>query len=238
MIASLPMYERPTNRAAHDALWARTRDVLRDSGIAAPDGLTRDIAYHAGWARNDLVLGHVCVRPWNLFFHNRLTAIGASDYGLDGCSPGYYRSAYVMRADDDRAPDVNLRLAANSPDSHSGYAALCELGHPATPPLFTGSHDASLIAVAEGRADLAAIDQQTWAMQQRDMIETQIVRVAGYSTPAPGQRFVTAPGRDPAPYLAALTQAIAGLDRDHRDTLGLRGVVPLPADAYRIAVAA
>ncbi|MBS1303926.1 PhnD/SsuA/transferrin family substrate-binding protein [Loktanella sp. SALINAS62] len=238
MIATLPMYERPANRAAHDAVWALIRDALRDTGIAAPDHLSRGIAYHAAWSHDDLVLSHICVRPFNLYFHRSVTVIGASDYGLAGCAPGYYRSAYIMRADDTRQPAPTLRLAANSPDSHSGFGALTALGRVGTSTLFTGSHDASLIAVAEGRADLAAIDQQTWTMQQRDMPQASTVRVAGYSPAAPGQTFVTGAGRDPAPYLAAITQAIAALPDAHRDTLGLRGIVTLASQAYAVCAAA
>ncbi len=33
MIAALPMYDRPENRAAHDALWSLIRDGLRARGI-------------------------------------------------------------------------------------------------------------------------------------------------------------------------------------------------------------
>ena len=50
MIASLPMYDRPANVAAHDTLWAHIRDNLRDAGVAAPASLDRVTHYEAGWA--------------------------------------------------------------------------------------------------------------------------------------------------------------------------------------------
>ena len=231
MIASLPMYDRPANRDAHDLLWSLIRDALRDRGEAAPDRLTRDVAYNVVWGRPDLVLGHVCILPFRTTFHSRLTVIGASDYGLEGCARGYYRSVYVMRKDDARAPSVDLRVAVNSADSHSGFRAVQDLGAVSTP-LFSGAHDESLRAVADGHADLAAIDQQTWTMQQRDMPEAARVRVVGHSRTAPGQTFVTAKGRDPEPLRAALTEAISALPEPARAVLGLRGIVSLPSAEY------
>jgi hypothetical protein len=50
MIAALPMYDRPENRSAHDALWALIRDGLRARGIEAPDELDRQTPYDEGWA--------------------------------------------------------------------------------------------------------------------------------------------------------------------------------------------
>ena len=238
MIASLPMYDRPATRGAHDRLWARIREALADRGIEAPRTLTRDLPYHATWSHPELLLGQVCVRPWQAYFHRCLTPVGASDYGLEGCPPGYYRSVYVMRADDDRPVGPALRRAANSPDSHSGWVTLQALGPAAEPALFTGSHDASVAAVAEARADLAAIDQQTWWMQARDLPAVRGLRVVGYSRVAPGQTLATARGRDPRPIRAAIADALAALEATDRDCLGLRGLVSMPASAYGLPQAA
>ena len=231
MIASLPMYDRPSTRAAHDRLWALIREALADRGIAAPRHLTRDLAYHATWSHPDLLLGQVCVRPWQAHYHRSLTVIGASDYGLEGCAPGHYRSVYVMRAGDDRVVGPSLRRAANSPDSHSGWVALRALGPADSATLFTGSHDASVLAVVAGQADLAAIDQQTWRLQGRDLPAVRHLRVIGYSATAPGQTLATAKGRDPRPLAAAIAEALDALPAADRSCLGLRGFVSLqPAD--------
>jgi hypothetical protein len=48
--------------------------------------------------------------------------------------------------------------------------------------------------------------------------------------------LITRKGQNPAPYLAAVTQAIAALPETHRQMLGLRGVVVLPPAAYDIAL--
>ena len=51
MIAALPMYDRPENAWAHDALWARVRDGLRARGLAAPDALDRLTPHDETWGR-------------------------------------------------------------------------------------------------------------------------------------------------------------------------------------------
>ncbi len=238
MIASLPMYDRPANRAAHDRLWALIRDGLRGRGLAAPHSLSRDLPYRQTWARPDLVLGQICNLPYRLEYRDSLTLIGAADYGLGGCRPGYYRSVIVARRDDPRDLPALLRarFAANALDSHSGFAAI--LTHvmsrrlPLPAPMITGSHDASVLAIANGSADLAAIDQQTWVMQQADMPAAQALRILEATTASPGQSFVTTAGQDPAPYFAAISAAIRALRPEDRAVLGLRGLVALPDTAY------
>ena len=90
MIASLPMYDRPSNAGAHDRLWSLIRDNLRDDGITAPRPLDRHVMYYDTWARPDLVIGQICVMPYRTTYANDVTLIGASDYGLDDCKAGFY----------------------------------------------------------------------------------------------------------------------------------------------------
>jgi ABC-type phosphate/phosphonate transport system substrate-binding protein len=243
MIACLPMYDRPANAAAHDVLWSGIRDALRDRGIAAPDALDRAVPYRESWQRPDLVLGHICNLPYRESFRGKVTLIAASDYGLPDCPPGYFYSVIIARKDDDRdlaALCATGRFAANARHSYSGYEGvmrdLSARGLPQPVPQITGAHDASLQAVATGIADFAGIDAQTWAMQQRDTPASASVRVVARTTPAPGITFITNTGTDPAPFAAALSEAIAGLAPQSRDLLGLRGVHVLPASAYDLPV--
>lgn len=243
MIASLPMYARPANAAAHDRLWVLIRDGLRDVGIAAPDGLDRSVLYRDVWRRDDLVLSHICVLPYKLRFEDKLTVIGASDYGLPDCPPGFYQAVLIARADDDRsfAALAKGRFVANALHSHSGfgagqnYANRMNLRLPA--PIISGTHDESVRRVADGEADFCFVDAHTWWMQQRDLPAARACRVVHRTRPVPGQTFVTRLGADPAPYFEAITNAIVDLDQADRDLLGLRGVVQLPRAAYDITIA-
>lgn len=240
MIASLGMYDRPETAAANDALWALIRRGLRARGIAAPARLTRgEAAFAHAWTAPDLVLSQTCGLPFRAGLHARVTLIGTPDYGVDGCAPGYYRSVLVARADDPRATEAEFqtaRAAINEPMSQSGWAALADhfAALSLTPPavVVTGAHQGSALAVAEGRADLAAIDAVTWSLLTRHDRWTQGLRVVAYTTPTPGLPLIAAAGVDRAPLFAAVAEAIADLQETDRHTLCLRDVIRIPASAY------
>jgi ABC-type phosphate/phosphonate transport system substrate-binding protein len=241
MIASLPMYAHPSNRAAHNDLWALIRDALRQRGIQAPDGLDHDIDHKQGWAHDDLVLGQICNLPYRKFFRDRVTLIGATDYGLNGCPAGHYRSAIVVRADapaSDPRAFAEQRFVCNDTLSHSGYGAA---QHWASAHGFTfgvsaqtDSHHASINAVASGQADIAAIDMQSWRIECGVNQATAMLKIIDYTATSPGQSFITRKGEDPEPYLAAVNAAIAQLSDDAAAVLGLKAVVRLPASAYEM----
>ena len=239
MFASLPMYDRPANRAAHDALWVLIRDGLREQGVAAPDALSRDVDYMQGWKRDDLLLGQICNLPLRAMLWGQVTIIGCADYGLTDCPEGHYNSHFIVHRDsigDDPADFAKGPFAANALGSHSGYGApqawAKARGFYFPSPMITGSHDRSLQLVASKQAAIACIDAQTWRMQQRDMRHADQVRVIGRSAAAPGMTFITKLGTDPAPFHHAISAAIANLPDAARGILGLRGIVTLPQSAY------
>jgi ABC-type phosphate/phosphonate transport system substrate-binding protein len=239
VIASLPMYDRPANAAAHDAFWVLVRDNLRTGGHAAPDTLNRDIAPMAGWGHPDLVLGQICNLPYRAKFRDKVTVIGAADYGLADCPTGQYNSVFIVHKDavgNTPTDFARARFAANALISHSGYGApqawAKEHGFSFPAPMTTGAHDTSLAYVATGRADIAAIDTQTWTMQQRDSAHAKSVRVIGTTASSPGMTFITRAGENPAPYLAAIQTAIRDLSPQDAELLGLRSVIQLPMSDY------
>lgn len=234
MIAALPMYDWPEVRGATDALWAALRDALRARGIAAPEALSRDETH---WSDRALALSQTCGMPYRLGLHARVTLIGAPDYGLEGCPPGFYRSALAVRADDPRATVgafAEARRAFNAADSQSGFAALVAALGPVDPgrDVETGAHRASIRAVAEGRAEVAAIDAVAWRLAQDHEPAAKRLRVLAWTPPTPGLPFVTAGGRDPGPFREAAASAIASLDAAARGTLGIAGFVALGPQDY------
>lgn len=241
MFAALPMYDRPENAAAHDALWHLMRDGLRTRAISAPDELDRTTHHMDGWARPDLTLSMICNLPWRAAFRDRVTLIGAADYGLSDTPPGHYHSVLIIRADDPAeqlTETAGYRLAFNEPLSNSGWdmPQACLRAHGLTPRpcLQTGAHVASLAAVASGQADIAGIDAITFRNLLRWEPNAARVRVIAHTHATPGMTFITAPDRDPAPFRAAIAEAIAALDPASRNTLGLQGIVTLPPSAYEI----
>lgn len=240
MIASLPMYDRPETAAAHDALWALVRDGLRARGLPAPEALDRRIGLWAGWEHPDLVLGQTCGLPYRTRLHRRVELIGAFDYGLEDVPPGHYVSLFVVRADDPRnVPEAFARacFAYNSADSHSGWAApalwAAARGFAFGRALATGAHRESARAVAEGRADIAAIDAVTWrAIRRWDGPVATRLRVIGRTDASPGLPLIAARGADAEALAAALSEAAKALAPDHRDILGILGFVRVPAADY------
>lgn len=236
-VASLPMYDWPEVTGATDAFWARLRDALRGEGIAAPEALSRDAAH---WTHPQLALSQTCGLPYRLGLHARVTLIGAADYGLEDCPPGYYRSAIVVRGDDPRdrlAAFAQAAYAFNDLRSQSGYAALAAaMGRlEAGRGLRTGAHRASIRAVAEGVAKVAAIDAVSWRLAQAWEPAARRLRALAWTPPTPGLPMITAKGRDPAPYARAVAAAIGALDAGVRAALGLRGFVALEPGAYSAA---
>lgn len=239
MIASLMMYHRPELSAAHDRWWQGIRDRLRRASIDAPDELSRDAEEFPVWRHPGLVLGQTCGMPFRLWLHPHVTLVGTPDYGLHGCAPGYYRSALVVRADDpggDVAEFKTARFAYNQGFSQSGFAAAYWHTRPHgfffERRLQTGSHLASARAVAEGRADIAAIDAVTWRNAQAFDPFTEGLRVLDWTVPTPGLPFITADGGKVDAVFDAVQGAIEGLCAEDAAALGVKDLVRIPKDAY------
>ncbi len=235
MIAALPMYDRPENAAAHDALWSLVRDA---HGGDLPPTLTRDMTPAETWAHPGLVLGQICGLPLRTTFRGKLSYVGTGTYDIDA-PPGHYVSLWIARRDDPRttlAAFAGATLAISGYNSQSGWAApvteAATAGVHFGNLLETGAHVASACAVSEKRADIAAVDAVTWRGIARHA-PIQSLHVLGRTAATPGLAFVTAPGLDPLRMFDALADAIAALPDTPRDTLGLQSIVRLPLEAYR-----
>ncbi len=240
MIASLGMYDRAETRDANDRLWALIRDGLRAKGIAAPEALTRgEGAYWPAWTSPDLVFSQTCGFPYRARLHGTVHLIGTPDYGLAGCPPGHYRSIFVARAEDPREtlPEFDgAALAFNEDLSQSGWAApqnhARALGLTLRPALRSGGHLLSARAVAEGRAEIAAIDALTWSLIEEFEPFAKGLKVVGHTTPTPVLPYITALSRDAEAMFPVVAEAIAALPEADRARLRLKGLVAIPAEAY------
>ena len=229
------MYDWPEVRAETDALWAVLRDALRERGLDAPEALDRDTPLQALWRDPALCLAQTCGLPFRLGLHEHVALVGTPDHGVEGCAPGFYCSVLVARKDDTRpsfAAFAGAVAAFNAPDSQSGWAALAAAAEGASffaRRVETGSHRASIRAVASGEAAIAAIDAVTWRLALRHEPAARALRVLGRTAPVPGLPLVTAGRHDPAPYAAAARQALASPEAR---ALGIAGLVAIPKAAY------
>ncbi|MFZ9199015.1 MAG: phosphate/phosphite/phosphonate ABC transporter substrate-binding protein [Paracoccaceae bacterium] len=239
MIASLGMYDRAETAGANDRLWALIAAGLRARGLNAPDALTRgDTAYWAAWRDPSLVLSQTCGFPYRAKLHDQVALVATPDYGIEGCPAGYYASVFVARASDLRTlPEFcTARFAYNEGLSQSGWAApqnhAAPMGFQFQPSLETGGHRLSALAVAEGRADLAAIDALTWRMIQRWEPMAADLREVARTAPTPGLPYIAAKGADTEAIFQALVEAADQLSPKDRDALSLRGFVRIAAERY------
>ena len=239
MIASLMMYARAEHADADARYWASIRVALADRGIAAPARLSNDADAFAVWTAPHLVLSQTCGLPYRTRLKDRVALVGTPDFGVEGCAAGAYRSAIVVRADDPRdtlQAFRDARLAFNQRESQSGFAAIhAEAraeGFWFDHKIETGGHALSARAVAQGQADLAAIDAVTWRFLQRYDPVAADLRVLGWTAPTPGLPYISALDADVAAIRAAVTEAMAALTPADCDTLGLRGLVQIPRSDY------
>jgi ABC-type phosphate/phosphonate transport system substrate-binding protein len=213
MIASLPMYDWPETQAANDLIWQQFADHLAASGVQAPLNLTRNADLESVWLSPDLLLAQTCSYPLETVLKDNVIYIATPTYAAEGCEkPGRYRSVilkagagkhvHVPAHDNAQLPDwlPDDRMAVNGLDSMSGYHALkrdAQLEGRRLPTLqiTTGSHRASIIALAEGAADMCAVDCLSWAMAQKHEPAARQVHVTGWTKIRPGLPLITALGQ-------------------------------------------
>ena len=234
MFAALPMYDFPHLSAATDALWAALRNALRARGLDAPQALTRGGDLHAQWRDPSLLFGQTCGYPYWTALRGQLEILGTPLYAFDGCDGPTHGSFLVARADDPRA-DLSAfrgaRAAINGEDSNTGMnlfraavAPLARQGRFFGEILVTGAHAASLDAVRDGKADLAAIDAVTFALLRPDG-----VRIVARTPSSPALPFVIHRAQ-PQAVRDALRDALR--DLPPQPALSLKGVAFLEEAAY------
>jgi ABC-type phosphate/phosphonate transport system substrate-binding protein len=164
-IASLAMYPFGNLRHAYEQLWDSIRGRL---SVDAPE-LDWVVEPLEACRRDDLLLGQTCGWPLVTELASSVRVIGTFDCAVEGARDGTYCSVLVSGTGESldailRRPD--LVVAANSPDSLSGWVSLrvacASAGRHVDTAHWTGSHAASIDALRGGRAQLAAIDAVTW----------------------------------------------------------------------------
>ncbi|WP_372574141.1 phosphate/phosphite/phosphonate ABC transporter substrate-binding protein [Ruegeria jejuensis] len=239
MIASLMMYRRPELDGAIARYWGLIRANLALSGVTAPQELSQEAEEFAVWTDPELVLSQTCGMPYRLWLKDKVELVGTPDFGLEGCAPGYYRSVLVVRTDDSRnrvEAFLDAIFAFNESFSQSGYAApyahMMSRGFWFEHRLRTHGHLNSARAVAEGKADIAALDAVSWRLIKVHEPFAQKLRVLDQTEPTPGLPLITAEGQPADTIFDAVRVAISQLDDTDRQLLGLKGIIRIPRGAY------
>ncbi|WP_373987672.1 phosphate/phosphite/phosphonate ABC transporter substrate-binding protein [Duganella sp. BuS-21] len=252
---SLPMYNvSPRLQREYERMLAC---VLADAGVRDEVQLLSEPELPAVWRRADLLLSQTCGYPYVNALRGLVTLLATPCFDFPGCEGSDYSSVIVTRALDGVASLAEARgltAAANDLHSNSGMNALRH----AVAPLaregrffgkvkWTGSHAASVRAVREGEADIAAIDCVTFGYLQQEWPErVEGISILQYSASAPGLPLVTARGvpeevqaclrqalLEPGPQLRAHMRALRIKAFQHREDADYRRIERLEADAVR-----
>ena len=203
----------------------------------------------AFWSDDRLLLSQTCGYPLTHALAGKVQLVATPEFDVSGCTGADYSSVFIVRADEAHASLADYRgrrAALNNTDSNSGMnvfrhavAPLAENGRFFSSVVTTGSHRASMEAVASGLVDLASIDCVTFAFARDALPElTSRLRVIGYSTPTPGLPLITSRQLS-APALEHLRSALDETAGEHpalMRRLKIRSFVRRPLAHYdRIA---
>jgi len=167
------------------------------------------------WRHPALLIAQTCWGPMEAGLAAHVQVIGQPDYSAyEGGEGPLYSSAILMRrgemlgtgvsAPADGSPLLQIsllrgeRFAYSEPSSMSGLLALERdlqaIGESLSifpERIETGSHRASALAVAEGRADVCAVDCRSWTMMRRFHPVSGELTVVGWTARRPGLPFIT-----------------------------------------------
>ncbi|MDR6264926.1 MULTISPECIES: PhnD/SsuA/transferrin family substrate-binding protein [Rhodobacterales] len=216
--AALPMYDLPEFRAETDAFWQSIQSGLHKRGVDPLVDFYRPENDHdaeALLAHPRLLFSQTCWGPISCGQSPDLHILAQPDFSafLGGQGP-LYRSAIIATGRGintappaDRKGQIPVeklagkRLAFNDRASLSGYLSITADMAAATGQRkafyshgeHSGSHRHSVQMVAEGKADVAAIDCRTWAMLQGHDPAVKKVHVIGWTQARKGLPYVCSP---------------------------------------------
>ncbi|WP_026060670.1 phosphate/phosphite/phosphonate ABC transporter substrate-binding protein [Pseudaminobacter salicylatoxidans] len=214
--------DAPENLARRNADMPPVPGGIRDvkGNVIAPDPASLppdEFDLPTLWRHPGLLFAQTCWGPMELGLASHVRVVGQPDYsGFEGGQGKLYSSVLLMRKQNAR-PVAEMpanghaalplallrakRLAYNSRDSMSGIIMLARDLEAAGEDLKllsdlieTGGHRQSLIAVAEGRADICAVDCRSWALAQRFEPAACDLRPVGRTALRKGLPFIAARG--------------------------------------------
>ncbi|ESY70874.1 MULTISPECIES: PhnD/SsuA/transferrin family substrate-binding protein [Mesorhizobium] len=207
--------------------------IAPDPATLPPDKLD----FHKLWLHPALLFAQTCWGPMELGLSRHVQVVGQPSYdAYEGGQGELYSSALVMRTGE--GPEVRSpadgrallpldlirgkRFTFNSLDSMSGIIAPTRDLEAAGESLDifssrneSGGHRGSIVTVAEGRADIAAIDCESWALAQRFEPAARKVVIVGWTARRKGLPFITA-RTTPEKTIKAMREALVGLAEQPR----------------------
>ncbi|WP_428522662.1 phosphate/phosphite/phosphonate ABC transporter substrate-binding protein [Roseibium sp.] len=248
----LPMYDWPEvaeeTRELEEALTDEICSVLSIASTRL-DPWDPGVGLYDLWTDPALLLGQTCGYPLTHELAGKVHLLGAPNYKAPGCNGSRYCSQIVVAENSPfhaLADLKGVRAVFNSPDSQSGMNALRDTIAPIAggggffqSVSESGGHLASMDAVADGRADVAAIDAVCWALAQQEKPSlAKRLRVLAQTAQAPSLPFVTSVqlgGRAHEEVCAAVSRVLSNPQtKKSRKRLRICGFSKLVQDDYKI----
>ena len=186
--------------------------IAADPATLPPD----ELDFAALWRHPSLLLGQTCWGPMEQGLADHVRVLGQPSYdGIPGGAGPDYSSAIVMRRENVSPEDVpppadglarlpldrlrGLRFAYNNPDSMSGLLGISHdldaVGQSVAifaERIETGAHRSSILAIVEGRADVATIDCRSWMLAGLyEGAAAAALSVVGWTARRPGLPWIT-----------------------------------------------
>ncbi|RVU34052.1 phosphate ABC transporter substrate-binding protein [Hwanghaeella grinnelliae] len=246
---SLPMYDLPGLQPVWDAWWRGMCRAMTDAGVGGLDeDLTRLSDHVSHWRDPAMRLSQTCGYPFTLGLDRDWQLVATPIFAVDWCMGPKYRNLVLVRQDDaaERLEDLKgRRVAFNSEDSHSGYNSIrwmiapwAEKGRFFGASVQSGSHLASIKALAAGEVDCCSVDCVTFALiAKHGIVPTDGLRVVAEGPLVPGLPFITprsTPDAAVEDMRSALMAAVAEPGMANiNETLLFDGFAAVPASAYK-----
>ena len=192
--------------------------IAADPATLPPD----ELDFAVLWRHPRLLLGQTCWGPMEVGLADHVRVLGQPSYdGIPGGAGPDYSSAIVVRRESGAPENIpppadgrarlpldrlrGARFVFNNPDSMSGLLGISyDLGAVGqSTAIFserteTGAHRASILAIVEGRADVATIDCRSWmlaGLYEADAVAA--LSVVGWTARRPGLPYITAKATPP-----------------------------------------
>ena len=203
MIASYPMYNLPSMQQGIADWWQSIAQQLAQTGICLDfqrSIIEKDLYQH--WLNPNLLISQTCGYPLTTVLKNKVKLIGTPVYESQYCSDADYCSLFVVRSTDDAESIDNFKgriFTFNGTDSQSGFNSVRNYlqERDIDTPFFgenkvSGQHINSIASVANGTADICAVDCVTHALVKRyqpHLLEN--TRILTTTKKTPGLPFIT-----------------------------------------------
>jgi ABC-type phosphate/phosphonate transport system substrate-binding protein len=239
------MYDWPEVVSETNELWGAISAALVERGFNAPAAISRSIGREEAWASDDLLVGQTCGLPFVQGVRDSAMVLGTFVYDVEQCAPGDYCSVIVAKPGGPTSiEEARGSIAAfNGRDSQSGHAAFvttlaaaADGGSYFSDVVESGTHRRSMQLVAEGAADVAAVDVVSWLLANDVEPAASQLRVIASTACTPGLPLIT--NRRNADSRGdinnAISAAVDGVGSSVREALHISGFLPRTDSEYSV----